>query len=209
VDSIFMSYNIPHTTSKFITIRVERYNTWQENDVHLPQNRIKLLWDDNGPSIPNPTLDGVRSKLEKKRVLSHVGVLSILSFVLLRHLAQPDLLGSPQYRAMNAVKDSVFDTSTAPNIVSKRELDAHNHAVANYINWVDKIQSLSTYLKAGWFTSALVTPRMFEVIDSNETFAQKYKVNRYVHDSIFALMFKISAPTQTLVVELDGDSQFC
>ena len=64
-----------------------------------------------------------------------------------KHLAQPDLLGSPQYRAINTVKDqpSVFDTNSGTNVVSMRELDAHNHAVANYMNWVDKI-----VLSEGW-----------------------------------------------------------
>ena len=95
---------MPHITHKFITIHVEQHNRWKESDVRDFNNRIELLWDDHGCSLPNPTLDGVRSKSEKKRVLSDVGVLSILSFLLLRRLAQPDLLGSPQYRAIDAVR---------------------------------------------------------------------------------------------------------
>ena len=83
LDGIFRSYKIPHIDSTFITIHVERYNTWKKCDVLDPRNRIKLLWDDNGRSIPNPTLDDVRSKLDKKWMLSDVGVLSILSFILL------------------------------------------------------------------------------------------------------------------------------
>ena len=190
VDHIFTLHGFQYITSHFITIHVEQYNIWKESDVRDPKNRIELLWVPGGRRS-NHTLDDIRSKLDKKRVLSDVCVLSILSFVLLSHLAQPDLLRKPQYEAINAVKDQLFDTGQGTNIVSDHELDAHNNAVANYMNWVDKIRSLSSFLKDGWFTNALVTPPMLEVVDSNEPSRQEYKFNRYVHNSILALMLKI------------------
>lgn len=75
---------------------------------------------------------------------------------------------------------SIFDTNEGTNIVSEHELDAHNNVVANYINWVKKVQNTSSFLKDGWFVSALVTPPMFEVVQSNETSAQEYEFNGYV-----------------------------
>jgi len=75
---------------------------------------------------------------------------------------------------------SIFDTNAGINIVSADELDAYNNAVGNYLNWVDKVRDLSSFLKDGWFTSALVTPPMFEVVDHNRRFRQEYKFNRYV-----------------------------
>lgn len=185
--SIFSEHGISHVNSNFITIHVRKYKTWSKEDVEDPRNRIKLLYNDG--STPNATLNAVRTKLDKKRVLSDVCVLSILSFVLLSHLAQPDLLGSLQYQAIDAMKGQLFDTGQGFNMVSPGELDAHA-AVANYMRWVDKARSLSSFLKDGWFASALVTPPMLEVVDSIATSPQKYKFNRYVHDSIFALMLK-------------------
>lgn len=76
-------------------------------------------------------------------------------------------------------------------MVSMHELDAHNNAVANYMNWVGKVRNLSSFLKDGWFTSALVTPPMFEVVGSHERFTQKYKFNRYVLPPDLCRMFTI------------------
>lgn len=98
---------------------------------------------------------------------------------------QTTLLNSTQH---NAVKDAVegtcpiFDLSTDTNLnmVSKCELDAYNHAVTNYMNWAEKVQCLSSFLKDGWFTGALVAPPMLEVVRDSETLTQKYQFNRYV-----------------------------
>jgi hypothetical protein len=78
------------------------------------------------------------------------------------------------------VKGQLFDRSAGINVVSMYELDAHNNAVTNYMNWVQKVRDLSSFLKDGWFTSALVMPPMFEVVYSNEAFTQEYMFNRYV-----------------------------
>jgi len=43
-------------------------------------------------------------------------------------------------------------------MISKRERDAFNNAVRNYMNWVESIRALSSSLKDGWFKSALVSP---------------------------------------------------
>jgi len=77
-------------------------------------------------------------------------------------------------------EDSIFHTSTEPdNMVSKRELDAHNHALRNYMNCVNTVKIESSFLRDGWFTGALVVPPMTEVVDSNQ-FTQKYKFTRHV-----------------------------
>jgi hypothetical protein len=36
------------------------------------------------------------------------------------------------------------------NVVSSREIDARHHAVAGYMNWVQEVQILSSFLKDGW-----------------------------------------------------------
>jgi len=79
---------------------------------------------------------------------------------------------------LNREEDPIFDASGENNMVSTRELDAHNHAVRNYMNWVDIIRGLSSSLKEGWFRSALVAPPMLEVVRTEST--QEYKFNRYV-----------------------------
>jgi len=75
VNDVFTNYGFPHIDSQFITIHVKNYTTWTEKDVRNSQNCIKLLWNakDDRPK-PNDTLDSVRRKLDKKRVLN-VGVL--------------------------------------------------------------------------------------------------------------------------------------
>jgi len=88
-----------------------------------------------------------------------------------RVLSDADLLGSAQYRAIDAVAtDSlaqpIFDMSAgSPNVVSMLELDASNHAITNYINWVEAVQRQSSFMKDGWFQAALVTPPMLELVD--------------------------------------------
>jgi hypothetical protein len=108
-------------------------------------------------------------------------VLSSLPLVVLTHSAQTALLKSPQYPAITAVRGQppIFDRSAGIYIVSKRELDPHNNAVANYMNWVEKVQNVSSFLKDVWFTNALVAPPMFEAVDNNKRFRQEYKFNRY------------------------------
>jgi hypothetical protein len=75
VNHIFRFYQIQHVESNVITIHVGNYKTWTSNDVVDPRICVKLLWDDDEPTA-NPTLDAVQSKLDKKRVLSDVGVFS-------------------------------------------------------------------------------------------------------------------------------------
>jgi hypothetical protein len=77
VGSIFKRHNIPYIDSNFITIYVGKYKTWSKQDVENPRNHIELLW--NNGSTPNPTLEAVRTKLDKKRALSDVCVPSVLS----------------------------------------------------------------------------------------------------------------------------------
>ena len=180
--SIFEKHNIPHINSNFITIHVRRCKAWTRQDVQNPLNRIKLLG--NNGSSGNATLDAVRTKLDKERVLSDVCVPSVLSFILLlSYLAQADLLGSAQYRAIDAVaavhlKQSIFDTRAGNNVVSPRELDCVNNAIRNYMHWVEDVRCLSSFMKYGWFQAALVTPPMLEL--ANGTFSQRYKYDRYV-----------------------------
>ena len=75
---------------------------------------------------------------------------------------------------------SIFENKSGTNVVSSREIDAHHHAVAGYMNWVQDVQGLSSFLKDGWFSSALVTPAMLELVKANETFTQEYKFIRHV-----------------------------
>ena len=101
----------------------------------------------------------------------------------LSYLAQADLLGSAQYRAIDAVaavrlKQSIFDTSAGPNVVLPRELDALNRALTNYINWVEDVRNQSSFMKDGWFQAALVTPPMLELV--NGACNPRYKCDRYV-----------------------------
>ena len=107
---------------------------------------------------------------------------------LLSYLAQTDLRDSAQYQAINAVatatlSQSIFDESAgSPNVVSMLELDALNHAITNYINWVEAVQRQSSFMKDGWFQAALVTPPMLELVGGTSN--PRYKCDRYVHDSI-------------------------
>jgi hypothetical protein len=109
---------------------------------------------------------------------------SVFYPTLLSYLAQADLLGSAQYRAIDAVAtDSlaqpIFDMSAGrPNVVSMLELDASNHAITNYINWVEAVQRQSSFMKDGWFQAALVTPPMLELVDGTSN--PRYKCDRYV-----------------------------
>lgn len=65
-------------------------------------------------------------------------------------------------------------------MVSKREVDAFNNAVRNYTNWVESIKALSSSLKDGWFTSALVNPAMLELVGSSRGLKQGYSFNGYL-----------------------------
>jgi hypothetical protein len=60
------------------------------------------------------------------------------------------------------------------------ELDAFSTLGGNYLNWIEKVVDRSSFLKDGWFASALVTPPMFEVAHKNITpLNYKYEFNRY------------------------------
>ena len=65
-------------------------------------------------------------------------------------------------------------------MVSKREVDAFNNAVRNYMNWVESVTALLSSLKDGWFKSALVNPPMLELVDSCRGLKQGYSFNRYL-----------------------------
>jgi hypothetical protein len=54
-----------------ITVHVGDIKTWAEDDISNPLNCIVKLWEDDSPDTH---LDGVRSKLDEKRVLSDVRV---------------------------------------------------------------------------------------------------------------------------------------
>ena len=212
VRDVFRKYAMPHIASEFITIHVGKYQTWSQGDVENPQNNIKLLWK-NGSSS-NATLDAVRTKLDKMRVLSDVCVASVLSFIptLLSYLVQADLLGGAQYRVIDVIatehgQPSIFDTSAGTNVVSKRELGAFSHAITNYADWVEDVQPLSSFMKDGWFQAALVTPPMLELAKERTNPSHKY--DRYVSRLDLCFNVEYGLRTLTLVVVLGGNSQLC
>jgi hypothetical protein len=99
------------------------------------------------------------------------------------YLAQADLLGTAQYRAIDAVaavhlEQSIFDMSAGTNVVSVQELDALNHAITNYINWAEAVRRQSSFMKDGWFQGALVMPPMLELVNGRSN--PHYKCDRYV-----------------------------
>ena len=99
---------------------------------------------------------------------------------LLSYLAQPTPL-EPDYaafiQAVNCGRDPIFRQGR--NVVSKEELDAHNHALRNYMNCVNEVRNESSFLKDAWFMSALLVPPMTELVCS-ELFTTKYKFTTYV-----------------------------
>lgn len=183
---IFEDFGLPDIDPNIIIIHVRRHNSWTDVDVRNPRNHINLLWeyDSSNRTLVEAKrkLDRVRKKLDKRRILSDVGVQvpSILSFysTVLNYLIQRTLRDSLEYKVIKAKANNhqIFDERGGINVVSGREIDAHNHAIANYLNWAGTVQDLSSYMKDGWFTSALVAPPMFDVVKSNKTCI----FNRYV-----------------------------
>ena len=110
---------------------------------------------------------------------------------LLSYLAQPTPL-EPDYaafiQAVNCGRDPIF--RQGPNVVSKEELDAHNHVLRNYMNCMNEVRNELSFLKDAWFTSALLVPLMTELVRS-ELFTKKYKFTTYVSLLDLCLVFKI------------------
>jgi hypothetical protein len=91
--------------------------------------------------------------------------------------------GTPVENSVLATKldGPIFETA-APNQneVSTTELDAFSTVCRSYLNWVKKVIDRSSFLKDGWFTSALVTQPMLELVHCNPTtLRHKYEFNRY------------------------------
>ena len=61
-----------------ITVHVRDIKTWTEGDISNRLNCIVKLWEDNSPDAH---LDDVRSKLDKKRILSDVCVRLLASLL--------------------------------------------------------------------------------------------------------------------------------
>ena len=101
--------------------------------------------------------------------------------ILLKSSPQAELLADTQYQSIAIDTAAVFDVQASPgsNMVSRREVDAFNNAVRNYMNWVESVKALSSSLKDGWFKSALVNPPMLELVNSCRGLKQGYSFNGY------------------------------
>jgi hypothetical protein len=182
IDKVLGEYGIQQDASNVVTIHVEKLNTWTINDIRNPQNGITMLWESN-PQTPNTTLDDIRSKLGKRRVPSDVCVLSSSPLVLLSCCAQA-LLCTHQYKLLIAVTDheSVFGASGGEGAeVSQSELEAFAQAVTVYTGRVKEVKELSSSMKDGWFTDALVAPPMLDVAADSQKLIQRYRFDWYVY----------------------------